>query len=499
MATLKRNIFSNLAGGAWVAALTLVITPLQVNLLGVEAFGLIGFIATLQVMMGVLDLGLSSTITRELAGDNSPERVASRPLLRTAVTFYWGMAALIGAILSVSSDLIAAAWFNPDAIDIAVLERSLQVVALILALRWPVALYSGALAGIQRMDASNATKVVVITLRLLGGILAVLVWRDLGAFLIWTAFSALVEVLAYMAVCRKVMPKMDWRPGFSIPAIHAVWGFSLSMNGLALVAMGITQLDRLLISKMLSLESLGYYSLAYSAATAISMILSALNSALIPSFAAAHAANATATLLQRYDKASRVTLFATGAVVFTLVFFGRSLLDVWVSPVAAEEAWRPLAILSVGFWFGGAASCAYNVGVACRQPAPLLKLSALSAILYVPVIYGMIYFRGVEGAAAAWLLLNTAYVAVLIPLVHRTILKIPVAHWFSGTLLPFFLLGIAAFGYARLFANYLALPPQIELLLLFPAMLVYLGIGCFFLGTAIRTDITLMLQRIARV
>ena len=41
VSTLKRNIFSNLAGGAWVAALTLAITPIQINLLGVEAFGLI--------------------------------------------------------------------------------------------------------------------------------------------------------------------------------------------------------------------------------------------------------------------------------------------------------------------------------------------------------------------------------------------------------------------------------------------------------------------------
>ena len=41
VSTLKRDIFSNLAGGAWVAALTLIITPSQINLLGVEVFGLI--------------------------------------------------------------------------------------------------------------------------------------------------------------------------------------------------------------------------------------------------------------------------------------------------------------------------------------------------------------------------------------------------------------------------------------------------------------------------
>ena len=64
-------------------------------------------------------------------------------------------------------------------------------------------------------------------------------------------------------------------------------GFSLGMNGLGIMAMGITQLDRLLISKVLTLESLGYYTLAYTATTAISMILSAL----MPLVAAAHASN----------------------------------------------------------------------------------------------------------------------------------------------------------------------------------------------------------------
>jgi hypothetical protein len=41
VSTLKRNIFSNLAGGALIAVLTLLITPNQINLLGVEVFGLI--------------------------------------------------------------------------------------------------------------------------------------------------------------------------------------------------------------------------------------------------------------------------------------------------------------------------------------------------------------------------------------------------------------------------------------------------------------------------
>ena len=100
MATIKRNILANLAGGAAVAALTLIITPLQVHILGVEAYGIVGFIATLQTLFSVLDFGLSSTLTRELAGDTSRNKSASAPLLRTASTVYWCLALVIGACLA---------------------------------------------------------------------------------------------------------------------------------------------------------------------------------------------------------------------------------------------------------------------------------------------------------------------------------------------------------------------------------------------------------------
>lgn len=496
VASLRRNVVANLVGGGWVALLTLAITPVQINLLGMESYGLIGFITTLQIMIGVLDLGLTSTITRELAGDTSPGRQASRPLVRTALTFYWGIALLIGGALFVCAEWVSIAWFNPQEVSHSEIAKGLQVVAFVLALRWPVALYSGALAGVQRMDVLNLAKAAIATLRLVGGMLILLAWRDLAAFLVWVAFSALVEVLLYAAICRKIMPELDWRLGFSVHALKNIWGFSLSMNGLALLGMGITQLDRLLISKILPLESLGYYSLAYSTATAISLVLSALSSALMPSFAAAYAANARETLLQRYDIANRVALFGTGLVSFSLIFFGEPLLSMWVNPDAARGAWRALAFLAGGFWFSAAVSSAYNIGVACRRPAPLLKLSAMSAVIYAPLLYGMIFFWGIDGAALAWLMLNAGYVFVIVPMVHRVILGVPTMPWFSKTLLPFVLIGTAVFGSARIFANCLSLTGGAELVLLIPGVIAYGGIGCFFLGSVVRADLMKMFQRI---
>src|SRR3990167_5749970 len=90
------NIFSNMAGGVWVALLTLVATPVQVNILGMEGYGLISFIVTLQAICNVLDFGLSATLTRELAMDHSSGCRDSQSLVQTVRTIYWGLALLWG-------------------------------------------------------------------------------------------------------------------------------------------------------------------------------------------------------------------------------------------------------------------------------------------------------------------------------------------------------------------------------------------------------------------
>jgi O-antigen/teichoic acid export membrane protein len=45
----------------------LLIVPLYIRFMGMEAYGLIGFYAMLQGTLQILDLGLSPTMTRELA------------------------------------------------------------------------------------------------------------------------------------------------------------------------------------------------------------------------------------------------------------------------------------------------------------------------------------------------------------------------------------------------------------------------------------------------
>lgn len=465
-----RNIAANFLGAALVAALALVATPLQVNILGVRAYGLVGFIATLQVLVTMLDFGLSATLTRELAADGSEGRTASLPLLRTAAAAYYAAAVAIGIGLAAGSGAIARRWFHADPGWVAEIRRGLVVIAIFLAVRWPVSLCAGVLSGLQRLDLLNLARVAANVLRSLGGIAVLLVWRTLDAFLIWTALSAVIELAIYVAACRFAFPAFDFRPRLDGSALRPIWRDMVSMGVLALIGAWLPQLDKLMISRMLPVEQLGYYSIGYNAVTATSLVITAILTAVYPALSQAHGRNDRALLQQRFEMSARVMIFATGLVLLPLMVFGRPILALWVNPAAASRAWAPMALLAAGFWLNASAASANSASAACRRPDIPVKVNLVFAPLYLIGLYMGVSRFGLVGAASAWVGLNLGYVLVMTPWAFRSVLHTSFAAWMAQTFAPFTLGGVASFLLPRLLVAAHGAPSR-------PAVIAALGVG----------------------
>jgi O-antigen/teichoic acid export membrane protein len=487
---IRRNIIANISGGAWIALLTIAITPLQVHLLGMESYGVIGFIATLQVALGVFDLGLSATLTRELAGDQSEGRRSSIKLVQTVSSIYWALALIFGCVLLVLLSHYADQWFNAKELDVAAMTTGMGVAAVYLALRWPVAFYTGVLSGIQRMDILNIVKVGSVSVRLLGGIAVLLVWPDLESFLIWLAISALVEVMLYAWACRSYFPVMP--RGFKVfkSEILRVWRYTLSMNAIAVLSLILTQTDRLIVSKMLDLELLGHYMLAYTTASVILIVQLGISSAMFPAFAEAYEQHGRQALIQRYQRASQLTLFVIGLLAFPLVFFGESILAVWVGAETAASTWLILSLLAVGFFISGGTANAFQAALACHAPSLPFRFNLILIAPYLLLLYLAISGFGLLGAGTAWVMLHLVYLGLFVPLVHRSILGIPYLEWLLKVVLRYLLLGLVIFGGWRLFANSFVVDGVVTMLVMLGLALVcYGGAGFAMLDTGIRTEL----------
>jgi O-antigen/teichoic acid export membrane protein len=485
---LKSNIIFNFLGSAWLGILTLAVTPIQVRLLGVEAFGFVGIITILQVMLGALDLGISATVTKVVSSDHSYRRSASSNAVNTASSVYWAIAILIALLLWLNSAKVATFWLSRTSLDSATVTLGIQIIAVYLGLRWPVAFYTGVISGLQRMDALNIVKAGVQTLRLGGGVVVLLFLPNLVAFLIWFAISSAVELLVYAILTYRLLPTLRFLPHFSLASFKDIWKYSAAMNLIALTSLVLSQADRMAVTKFLSLEALGYYSIAYNASIVISLVQSAINSAAFPAYSHSFSSGQHADLLSRYDKASHLMGLVVALPCFVLVFFGHEILQFWINTKVADEAALTMIWLALGFFVNSMISNAHMVAMACEQPNLALKVNLLAPILYIPTLYFLVPAYGISGAAAAYALLNVYYVFTLVPMIQKQVLKQSTSVWLRANFLPFLLAGVGAFGSAKILA--LAVQPgwwTLAVLALGVAM--YAMVAWFVLASALQNDL----------
>src|SRR2546426_1139082 len=177
-----RNVTWNVLGGAWAGVLVVLATPFYVSRLGLEGYGLVGLWLVMQVMMGLLDVGMGATVVKTFAGsrpDNEGHEF-KRDLLRTLEVFYWGVALALSVVLVLASEWIGEHWLRSHALASATVSHALQLIAIALGFQFPASLYANGLAGLQEQGKMNALQILGNTTRYGGGVALLLLRAGLA-------------------------------------------------------------------------------------------------------------------------------------------------------------------------------------------------------------------------------------------------------------------------------------------------------------------------------
>ncbi len=309
MSILKRNIAANFCGSIWTGLMGLVFVPLYIHFIGIEAYGLVGFFATLLALFGLLDLGLSSTLNREMARlavreGNGQEM---RDLVRTMEIPYWAMGLLISIIVIVMSRFIAYHWVNAQKLSLQTVQTAITLMGLAVAFQWPISLYSGGLMGLQRQVLLNLINVVMATFRGLGAVLILwLVSPTVEAFFSWQIGVSVVHVVLIAIFLRHNLPNSPEAPRFRRKLLLNIWRFAVGMTGITVLSTILMQLDKVILSRMLSLELFGYYSLASMVAMTLYRFVSPVFIATYPRMTNLVALGATEEIRKLYHKSAQL-------------------------------------------------------------------------------------------------------------------------------------------------------------------------------------------------
>ncbi len=435
----------------------LVFIPFYIKLLGIESWGLIGVFATLQTIFGVFDMGLSSTLTREMARLSvlPGKGQEMRNLVHTLEVWYWAVAILVGIIVVSLSPVIAHHWVKAGQLSTKTIEQALIIMGFLIALQMPIGYYSGGLMGLQKQVLLNAIIVTVGTLRGAGAVLVLwLVSPTIQAFFLWQIVTSAVNIFLLMIFLWRALPFSEKKAVFQKQLLKGIWRFSAGMSGIGILSLVLMQLDKIILSKMLSLEMFGYYTLASMVAMSLMRFYTPVFYSIYPRFTELVSFDNQDELKRLYHKCCQFMSVLILPASIIVAFYSYEILLLWTqNQAAAEKSYLVVSILVCGTALNGLMNPPYALQLAFGWTRLAFLKNVVAVILLVPLIIFMTRYYGATGAASVWLVLNMGYIFFEIPIMHRRLLCKEKWRWYRQDVCFPLIICIFVAGIGRLFMN----------------------------------------------
>ena len=481
-ASLKRNVIANGVGQGWRAVMNLAFVPIYIRYLGIEAYGLIGIFALLQSWLSLLDMGMKPTLGREMArftgGAHSAQSI--RDLLRSIELIATAVAVSLALGIWTASGWLASDWLKAGNIPVGIVAQAFTVMGIVAALRFIEDLYVSCLAGLQRQVEQNVVTCIMATLRGMGTV-GVLAWISptIKGFFIWQGLISLITVALFAAVVHRSLPTAPQPARLSWPALRGIWHFAAGMMAITCLTLLLTQVDKILLSRLLPLKAYGYYALAGVVAAGLSTIVAPITAAFYPRFTElATRGNDLASRLVYHQGAQLVTVFMGSAAVALIVFRHKVLLLWTGDPGLVDQVGPLVAVLALGTLLNGMVWIPYQMMLAHGWTSLTIRINIVAVTVLIPAILWVVPRYGAIGAAWIWVTLNVGYAIFTIYLMHRRLLRGEEWRWYCQDVgLPLIAATGVALACSRIFPEHLSRIGEFSALLM--------SSGCVLLAAAL--------------
>jgi O-antigen/teichoic acid export membrane protein len=327
-----------------------------------------------------------------------------------------------GAMLA-ASGYIAHDWLRASRLPISEVQTAVQLMAVIIAMRWMCGLYRGVVSGSERLVWLGGYNATISTLRFIAVLPALMfIGVTPTIFFGFQLGVAAIELVVLLFYAYRILPDIprgqqlpwDWSP------LKPVLKFSITIAFTSSVMVLVTQTDKLVLSNILPLAEYGYFTLAVLVAGGVTMISGPISGAIMPRMSKLEAEGDHAGLIRVYRRATQLVAVLAGAASITLAFWAEPLLWAWTGDrFLAHKAAPILSLYALGNGVLSVAGFPYYLQYAKGDLRLHLIGNAIFVVLLIPPIIWAASTYGGVGAGYVWLGINLLSFVAWLPLVHR--------------------------------------------------------------------------------
>lgn len=432
---LKKNIFANYLGKIWGLISVYIFIPVYIKLLGIESYAVINFYSVLLIIMFFADAGLSATLNREIARTNNNKYL--RNLLFTIERLYLGISIIIIVLVCILSRFLAENWLKSDTISVENISMYIKFMGGCIALQLSTTLYNSGIMGLQKQVLSNTIQILWNATRSGLVILPLLFIPTLTTFFVWqlivnTFFFFLTRYYLWKHISSNHIPVFDFQ------IIKTVGKFALGMMIMSIISSLNSQIDKLVISKMLSLTQFGYYSLASVLGQSPLIFITPIAIAILPIMTKLSEENNELNLINLFHKNSFVIATIACTLSMILFLYTKDFVFIWTHNLKIAQTINHVSkVLLLGGTFLAFQYMPYYLAIANGHTKTNVRLGVVVVICIIPGLFFFVEKYGLIGASIPWLLLNMLSTFYLGYFIIKKFLVGEFKRWvFQDTLLP---------------------------------------------------------------
>ena len=418
------NTVANLGAKVWAIVAGFVFVPFYIRFLGEDAYGLISFFTTLQSVLQLLGLSLSSSLRREFAAGERELQAARRhkyKMLRSVETLYGVIALIVIVFCWFGRYWIAAEWVNTT----IPMEQVAQVIFLMgisIGLQIVSNLWYGCILGAGKQVLANGYYFLWTLCKNVGAVGIAFVFHDLNRFYLWHILCDMLYLVVLRLYLRRYLGPQEERWHLrDLINLKPILRYTSGLFFISIVALINKQMDKAILSRYFSLSELGAYNLAGQLGSTASMVPNAMASALFSDFTEAVTLQQRETIDRIYDRYTKYASALALCMGAFLAVFSRDLIWLW----SGSETYANLIASAAPFLIMGYAMVSLQeIPYALALANGNTKINNLMGIFSLPVLVGLEWWfipkTGVLGAGMIYGIVMSICTVVYLILIVKT-------------------------------------------------------------------------------
>lgn len=421
-----KNIIANFVGRFWGVLSGFFFIPLYIHYLGFESYSVISFTLVISSIMAILDVGLTATLLREFARADV-EKDEKRRVFKNLESLYLILMTTSIGILFFSADLITENWIHLKAFQLKEVSFYLKVISFDIGFQLLFRFYIGGLLGLEKQVKANMYQICWGMLRN-GCVVFVIIYKPtLDVFFLWQTISTVIFTIIIKVVLEKNLNgyySFNFSSKIEKIVFKNIWRFAGGMFLIAFVAAINTQMDRIVISKMLSVESLGYYTLAISLSQSILQLVNPIATALLPRFTAQYSSNKNQEASNLFNKVSLIVSILVFSIMANLILFSTDIIWIWTgNRDLAEKASLFIPALSFAYAMLSLQIIPYYIAIANGYTKLNNILGLSSLFITLPGYWFGVQIYGGIGAAYVFCFIQTISTFIYFYFINKKFIK----------------------------------------------------------------------------